>query len=63
MAYKDAETVNWCDTATKHTGKEWKYMKVPDRFFRGMKNKTQTFAEMIELLINYLDRKEKEKLF
>ena len=63
VQYKDAETENWCKVATKHTGIEWKFMKVPDKFFRGLKPIPITFAELKEKLETYYMNLENEKLF
>jgi len=46
VQYKDAETENWCKLATKHTDIEWKFMKVPDKFFKGLKTISASFEEM-----------------
>jgi hypothetical protein len=63
VQYKDAETVNWCKIATKHTGIEWRFLKVPDRFFRSFKVVPTTFAELEEKLKTYYENLVKEKLF
>ena len=46
VQYKDAETENWCKIATKNTGVQWKFLKVPDKFFRGFKSLPKTFEEL-----------------
>jgi hypothetical protein len=46
VQYKDAETENWCKVATKHTDIEWKFLKVPDQFFKGLKTLPLSFEEM-----------------
>ncbi len=63
VQYKDAETENWCKVATKHTDIEWKFMKVPDKFFKSLKALPKTFAELKEKLETYSRNLEKEKLF
>ncbi len=63
VKYKDAETENWCSMATKHTGVQWKFLKVPDRFFKGLKVLPETFAELEEKLKAYNKSFEKEELF
>lgn len=63
VQYKDAETENWCKVATKHTDIEWKFMKVPDKFFKSLKELPKTFAELKEKLETYSRNLEKEKLF
>jgi len=63
VQYKDAETENWCKIATRHTEIEWKFLKVPDKFFRSFKTLPATFAEMKEKLETYNKNLEKGKLF
>jgi type III restriction enzyme len=63
VQYKDAETENWCKVASKHTGIEWKFMKVPDKFFKGLKAIPKTFAELKDKLETYYKNLEKEKMF
>ncbi len=63
VRYKDAETDNWCKTATKHTGIHWMFLKVPDKFFKGMKVLPKTFKEFKEKLETYNKNLEAEKLF
>lgn len=63
VQYKDAETENWCKWASKHTDIEWRFMKVPDKFFKGLKVNPKTFAEFKEKLETYSKNLEKEKLF
>ena len=63
VQYKDAETENWCSVATKHTGIEWRYMKVPDTFFKGLKIIPITLDTLVTLLIKYNKRNLGEKLF
>lgn len=53
VQYKDAETENWCKVATKHTGIEWKFLKVPDKFFKGLKTISVSFEEMTYRLEAY----------
>ena len=53
VQYKDAETENWCKIATKHTGVEWRFLKVPDKFFKGIKSLPKTFEELKEKLETY----------
>ena len=64
VQYKDAETENWCSIATKHTGIEWRFLKVPDLFFKGLKLiPAITMKEFVERLEAYTKAREKEKLF
>lgn len=50
VQYKDAAAETWCENATKHTGVTWKYLKVPDTFFRGRKAGFKSFGEMLAAL-------------
>jgi len=34
VAYKDAAAALWCENATQLTGKQWKYIKVPQKGFQ-----------------------------
>ncbi len=63
VQYKDAETENWCKVASQNTAIEWKYLKVPDRFFRGQNNAPKTFAELRDKLELYYKNIEQVKLF
>lgn len=63
VQYKDAETENWCKVATEHTGIIWKFLKVPDKFFRAKKIKFESFAEMIVQLENYNKEKQPKMKF
>jgi type III restriction enzyme len=63
VQYKDAETENWCKEASKNTDIEWKFLKVPDKFFKGLKAIPKTFAELKDKLETYNKNLEKEKLF
>ena len=63
VQYKDAETENWCKVASKNTDVEWKFLKVPDNFFKGFKVVPKTFAELKDKLETYNKNLEKEKLF
>jgi len=63
VQYKDSETENWCKVASRHTGIEWKFMKVPDKFFKGLKGIPVTFAELNNKLETYYKNLEKEKMF
>jgi type III restriction enzyme len=63
VQYKDAETENWCKIATEHTGIEWKFLKIPDRFFRSLKIIPKTFVELEEKLKRYQTNLNNEKLF
>jgi type III restriction enzyme len=46
VQHKDAETERWCNIASESAKVQWKYLKVPDRFFRGLREVPQTFAEL-----------------
>ena len=63
VQFKDAETENWCDFATKNTGVVWKFLKVPDKFFKGLRLVPKTFLDLEEKLNAYYKNLEKEKLF
>ena len=62
VKYKDDEAINWCKTATEHTGIEWRFLKVPDKFFRSSGVGPTTFAELADKLNTYNENLEKEKL-
>jgi type III restriction enzyme len=53
VQYKDAETENWCKVASINTTTEWKFLKVPDKFFKGLKTVPNTLAELIRKLNTY----------
>lgn len=53
VQFKDSEAVNWCDFVSKTTGIEWRFLKVPDRFFKGLKTIPKTFHEFSVLLETY----------
>jgi type III restriction enzyme len=57
VQYKDAETENWCSIASKHTGIEWRFLKVPDTFFRGKNTTFASFADMLLKLEQYNNQK------
>lgn len=63
VQYKDAATEEWCVQASKHTGVQWKFLKVPDLFFKSLRTTPTTMKEMVEKLQNYYEAKKKEKLF
>jgi type III restriction enzyme len=63
VQYKDSATENWCAEATKNTAIEWQFLKVPDKFFRGIKTIPKTFEELKEKLFLFNKNLEKEKLF
>lgn len=63
VQYKDAETLNWCKEATKHTGTDWMFLKVPDRFFKGLKATPRTFSELKTKLENYHNQLKEDTLF
>lgn len=63
VQYKDAETEHWCEIATKHTGIQWKFLKVPDKFFKGIRTLPKTFSELNEKLDTYYKNLETQKLF
>ena len=64
VQYKDAEAENWCVTASAHSGSEWRFLKVPDLFFKSLlKTIPKTMKELVEKLEAYKAAKEKEKLF
>jgi hypothetical protein len=62
VQYKDAETENWCKVATKHTGTEWKFLKVPDLFFKGLKSIPSSLEELLKLYEAFKKRKSQETL-
>lgn len=53
VQHKDAATENWCSDATKFTNAEWKFMKVPDKFFKGLKHIPETLMKLGITLNNY----------
>lgn len=63
VQYKDAETKNWCTFATKHTGIQWEYLKVPDLFFKSLKSIPKTMKELVEELEAYKVTTEEDGLF
>jgi len=63
VQFKDSETENWCKHATKHTAQEWKFMKVPDKFFKGLREIPKTFAELNSKLEVYQRNQANSKLF
>lgn len=46
VPFKDAEAINWCENATKHTDQTWKFLKVTDPEFRGIA--PLSFKELLE---------------
>jgi len=48
-----------CSIASEHTKVEWKFLKVPDRFFRGLKERAKTFEELYKKLKAFLKNSEK----
>lgn len=50
---KDAEAQKWCRKASEFTKTEWKFIKVPDKFFRGQNKKYNDFKDMIDNLKKY----------
>lgn len=63
VQYKDATTENWCQEATKHTGIEWRFLKVPDKFFRGIKSAPKTMIELTLLLKKYFEKSNNKTIF
>jgi len=63
VQYKDAATVEWCKKATEFTEHEWKFLKVPDKFFKGIRVKPDTLTGLLMLLDSYLERMKVETLF
>jgi type III restriction enzyme len=63
VQYKDAETENWCKVASENTDKEWRFLKVPDLFFKKLTSVPKTIQELVEKLEAFLKSKENEKLF
>lgn len=63
VQYKDAETENWCKVATSSTGTEWRFLKVPDRFFKSLREMPKTFFELKNKLDSFNETKQKERLF
>ncbi len=62
VQYKDAEAAHWCQFASKHTGMEWKFLKIPDKFFRGLRELPGTFEEMRKKLDAYTQSRDTTKL-
>lgn len=63
VQYKDAEAVNWCKVASQHTNLEWRFLKVPDKFFKDLKVLPKTFEELLLKMDAYLKNLKSEKLF
>lgn len=63
VQYKDAETENWCKVATSNTGIVWKFLKVPDKFFKGLKEMPKTFLALKQKLDAFYEKIGNEKLF
>lgn len=63
VQYKDSETENWCKVASNNTDVEWKFLKVPDKFFKGLRVIPKTFAELKEKLEAFNINLTREKLF
>ena len=63
VQYKDAATENWCENASKYTNIEWRFLKVPDKFFRGLKVIPKTIADLDKLLKNFNEKLSNEKMF
>ena len=49
---KDKRAEEWCNDASKLTGKKWKYIKVKQRIFDENQN-IRTFAKLVELIEAY----------
>lgn len=62
VQYKDSETENWCSLASKFSGVDWKFLKVPDRFFRGMKEPPESFEDLLKRLKEFIKNSEKIKI-
>lgn len=62
VQYKDAETDNWCKVATMHTGIEWVFLKVPDKFFKGLKELPQTLLDLKNRLDKFNENIKLDKL-
>lgn len=60
VTLKDAEAENWCKLASQHTKTKWKFIKVPDSFFRGRNAKFLSFADMVAKLEQYKEEKAKQ---
>lgn len=50
VPFKDEETRNWCKNASKYTGQEWRYLKVPDRLFRESIQGVKTLEAAVRLV-------------
>jgi len=54
---KDARAKGWCEDATKLTGVEWRYLKVPySPYFRISKSLTSMPSEMFIEFLNLLKK-------
>ena len=53
VAYKDAEAHYWCELATGFTKQDWKFLKVPDAFFRSKNATFKSFEDLVEKLKEY----------
>ncbi|HRI45653.1 MAG TPA: DEAD/DEAH box helicase family protein [Ignavibacteriaceae bacterium] len=60
VKYKDAEAENWCKIASKITEKEWRFLKVPDSFFKGLKKTPDSFLRLVNQLEVYLAKRDEE---
>ncbi len=61
VQYKDEETKHWCEMSTQHTGNEWQYLKVPDKFFKSLKIIPKSMQEFVDALEHYSASIEQQK--
>jgi len=52
VEFKDRRATEWCDDASKLTGKKWKYVKVKQIIFDENQN-IKTFSKLVELIEAY----------
>jgi len=61
VQYKDAETIHWCKKTSEYTGQQWKYLKVPDKFFKGLKVMPTSMKLFAVALDHYSEVHEQQK--
>ena len=56
---KDSEAENWCKKATEFTEQTWQFLKVPDKKFRSIQKRINTFADLIDEFARSNEEQEK----
>jgi type III restriction enzyme len=59
VAHKDEEAHNWCKLATEFTKQQWRFLKVPDAFFRSKNATFNSFEDLVQKLKEYHNTKSK----